>query len=315
MLNRVRLSVSLLCIAALGAVPGRAQVPVGSLIGVVHDQTGGVMQGATVTVTSKDTGRERQVVSAADGSFRVAPLIPGGYTVKAAASGFRTLIESATVQVGQTTTVDLAMSVGAATEVVSVQGEASQINYDSQTIGGVITRQEIENLPLNGRSFLNLAMLEPGVTVSANNVGQYNRLFDVNILGADSGNGSVRITVDGATIADSVTGGTQQNFSQEVVQEFQLSSTNLDLSNAIGAGGAINIATRGGTNQFHGSVYFFDRDHDFSAYPYLQRDPNEPASPFFARRQSGFDVRRTDQEGQAVLLISSLRAHQPGRGL
>ena len=117
---------------------------------------------------------------------------------------------------------------------------------------GVITRQEIENLPLNGRSFLNLAMLEPGVTVSANNVGQYNRLFDVNILGADSGNGSVRITVDGATIADSVTGGTQQNFSQEVVQEFQLSSTNLDLSNAIGAGGAVNIATRGGTNDFHG---------------------------------------------------------------
>ena len=178
------------------------------------------------------------MVSAADGSFRVSPLLPGSYSLKAAASGFRTLVEDATVQVGQVTTVDLAMQVGAATEVVSVQGEAAQIDYDSHTIGGVITRQEIENLPLNGRSFLNLAMLEPGVTVSANSVGQYNRLFDVNILGADSGNGSVRITVDGATIADSVTGGTQQNFSQEVVQEFQLSSTNLDLSNAIGAGGA-----------------------------------------------------------------------------
>lgn len=189
---------------------------------MVHDQTGGVMQGATVTVTYKDTGRERQVVTHSDGSFGVAPLPAGVYTVKAAASGFRTLIETATVQVGQATTLDLNMQVGAANEVVSVQGEAAQIDYDSHTISGVITRQEIENLPLNGRSFLQLAMLEPGVTVSANSVGQYNRLFDVNILGADSGNGSVRITVDGATIADSVTGGTQQNFSQEVVQEFQL---------------------------------------------------------------------------------------------
>jgi len=258
--------------------------------GTVHDQTGGVMQGATVTVTNKDTGRERQVVTHADGSFAVSPLLPGNYTVRAGASGFRTLIESATVQVGHITTVDLTMQVGAAAEVVSVQGEAAQIDYDSHTIGGVITRQEIENLPLNGRSFLNLAMLEPGVTVSANSVGQYNRLFDVNILGADSGDGKVRITVDGATIADSVTGGTQQNFSQEVVQEFQLSSTNMDLSNAIGGGGAINIATRGGTNDFHGSIFFFDRDHDFSAYPYLQRVATEPASPFFARRQTGFEV-------------------------
>ncbi len=290
MFNRVRLSVSLLCIAAGAVVYSPGQVPVGSLNGTVHDQTGGVMTGTTVTVTSKDTGRERQVITAADGSFRVSPLIPGNYSLKAAASGFRTLIESATVQVGQATMVDLQMQVGAATEVVSVQGEAAQIDYDSHTIGGVITRQEIENLPLNGRSFLNLAMLEPGVTVSANAVGQYNRLFDVNILGADSGNGSVRITVDGATVRDSVTGGTQQNFSQEVVQEFQLSSTNLDLSNAIGAGGAVNIVTRGGTNDFHGSVYFFDRDHDFSAYPYLQRVATEPASPFFARRQTGFEV-------------------------
>jgi hypothetical protein len=312
MLNRVRLSASLLCIAAWGVIQSPAQVPVGSLGGTVHDQSGGVMQGATVTVTSKDTGRVRQVVTAADGSFRVSPLIPGIYSVKAEASGFRTLLENATVQVGQTTTLELAMQVGAANEVVSVQGEAAQIDYDSHTIGGVITRQEIENLPLNGRSFLNLAMLEPGVTVSANSVGQYNRLFDVNILGADSGNGSVRITVDGATIADSVTGGTQQNFSQEVVQEFQLSSTNMDLSNAIGAGGAVNIVTRGGTNDFHGEVFFFDRDHDFSAYPYLQRDPNEPASPFFARRQTGFHVGGPIKKDKLFFFTSLEHTNQVG---
>jgi hypothetical protein len=289
MVNRTRLSLSVLSLA-VWAIQGLAQVPVGSLNGVVHDPSGAVMQGTAITITNKDTGAEHHAVSGSDGLFGVAPLPAGTYILKAAASGFRTLIEQATVQVGQATAIDMVMQVGAASEVVSVQDEAAQLDYDSHTISGVITRQEIENLPLNGRSFLNLAMLEPGVTVSANNVGQYNRLFDVNILGADSGNGSVRITVDGATIADSVTGGTQQNFSQEVVQEFQLTSTNMDLSNAIGAGGAVNIATRGGTNNFHGSAFFFDRDHDFSAYPYLARDPNEPASPFFARRQTGFEI-------------------------
>ena len=289
MLNLVRLSQSLLCIAASVVFPCLAQVPVGSLNGSAHDPSGGVMPNVAITVTNKDTGALRQVVTGVDGTFGVSPLPAGTYVVKAGASGFRTLIQEATVLVGQATTIDLVMQVGAANEVVSVQGEAAQIDYDSHTISGVIGREEIEDLPLNGRSFLNLAMLEPGVTVSANSVGQYNRLFDVNILGADSGNGSVRITVDGATIADSVTGGTQQNFSQEVVQEFQLSSTNLDLSNAIGAGGAVNIATRGGTNDFHGAVFFYDRDHDFSAYPYLQRVTTEPASPFFARRQSGYD--------------------------
>ncbi len=290
MINRARLGVSLLCIAACGLVPLLAQVPVGSMNGTVHDPSGAVMQGASVTVTNKDTGAEHHVISSADGTFGVAPLPAGSYVIRAAASGFRTLLEQATVQVGQVTTLDLVMQIGASSEVVSVQGEAAQIDYDSHTISGVITRQEIENLPLNGRSFLNLAMLEPGVSVSANSVGQYNRLFDVNILGADSGNGSVRITVDGATIADSVTGGTQQNFSQEVVQEFQLSSTNMDLSTAIGAGGAINIATRGGTNELHGAAFFYFRDHNMSAYPYLQRVATEPASPFFARRQSGFDI-------------------------
>ena len=290
MFHSVRLCASLCAIVVVTTLSIQAQAPTGSISGTVRDQSGAVMQSAVVTVINKDTGAERQAVSAADGAFGISPLSAGVYTVKATATGFRTLVETVTVQVGESASRELVMEVGAPTEVVSVQGEAPQIAYDSHTIEGVITRERIENLPLNGRSFLQLAMLEPGVTVSANSVGQYNRLFDVNILGADSGTGSVRITVDGATIADSVTGGTQQNFSQEVVQEFQLSSVNLDLSTAIGAGGAVNIATRGGGNDFHGSGFFFFRDHNMAAYPYLQRDPTEPPSPFFARRQTGYEV-------------------------
>ena len=111
--------------------------------------------------------------------------------------------------------------------------------------------------------------------------------MDVSILGGDPDR--TRIAVDGARVNDSVDGGTQQNFSQEIVQEFQISSVNFDLSTGITAAGAINIVTRSGSNQLHGSGFFFFRDHHMAAYPGLQRDPLAP-DPFFARRQSGLWV-------------------------
>ncbi len=288
MFNRLRHLVSLLNLAIWGAVSCLAQAPVGSLLGTAHDSTGAIMPGVTVTVTNKDTGLQRNMTTSAEGIFSAASLPAGNYVVKASATGFRPMEVAATVQTGQVTNVDLELQLGAETEVVNVQAESAQISYDSHEISGVITHEDIQNLPVNGRSFLQLSMLEPGVTVTANNVGQYNKQFDVSILGASSANNSVRITVDGATVQDSITGGTQQNFSQEVVQEFQLSSTNFDLSTGIGAGGAINVVTRSGGNDFHGSAFFFYRDHNMSAFPFLAHEPGEPNSPYFARQQEGF---------------------------
>jgi len=288
MFDRLRRWVSLLSLAVWCAVSCLAQAPVGSLMGTAHDSTGAVMPGVSVTVTNKDTGLQRQMTTSGEGIFSAASLPAGNYSVKAAATGFRTLEVNATVQTGQVTTVDIELQLGAEAEVISVQGEATQISYDSHEISGVITHEDIQNLPVNGRSFLQLSMLEPGVTVTPNNVGQYNKQFDVSILGASSANNSVRITVDGATVQDSITGGTQQNFSQEVIQEFQLSSTNFDLSTGIGAGGAINVVTRSGGNDFHGSAFLFYRDHNMSAFPFLAHEPGEPNSPYFARKQGGF---------------------------
>lgn len=291
MFDRRRHFVSLLRLLILAvwcAAACMAQAPVGSLMGTAHDSTGAIMPGVTVTVTNKDTGLTRPMTTSAEGIFSAASLPAGNYSVKATATGFRSLEVSATVQTGQVTNVDLELQVGAEAEVINVQGETAQITYDSHEISGVITHQNIEQLPVNGRSFLQLSMLEPGVNVTANNVGQYNKQFDVSILGASSANNSVRITVDGATVQDSITGGTQQNFSQEVVQEFQLSSTNFDLSTGIGAGGAINVVTRSGGNDFHGSAFLFYRDHNLSAFPFLAHEPGEPDSPYFARKQEGF---------------------------
>ncbi len=264
-----------------------AQAPTGDISGTVFDESGAVVPAATVTIVNKATGLSRTAHTGADGIFGATSLPPGVYEVRVELAGFRTLLRQATVETGSVTTADLHLQVGAPTEVVTVEAVTPLIEYDRHTIDGVVNRQQIQELPLNGRSFLQLAFLEPGVQVSAGSQGQYNRAFDVSVLGGDSN--TTRITVDGANVRDAVTGGTQQNFSQETVQEFQVSSVNFDLSTGIGSSGAINVVTRTGGNQFHGSGFFFFRDHNLSAYPSLQRDPTNP-DPFFARRQPGFWV-------------------------
>src|SRR5258708_14136733 len=117
--------------------------------------------------------------------------------------------------------------------------------------------------------------------------------------------------VDGATIRDSVTGGTQQNFSQEIVQEFQVAAVNADLSTRLTAGGAVNVVTRSGGNQFHGSGFFFFRDHNMSAYPALQRDAFNP-DPFFARRQSGVWIGGPIKKDRLFFFASYGHNNQPG---
>jgi hypothetical protein len=264
-----------------------AQAPIGAIAGRVTDPSGSVVVGATVTVTNKATGLKREMKSDHEGAFSAPALPAGEYEVRGQNPGFRQLIREAEVLTGSTTTVDLAMSVGAVSEEVTVEGAAAQIDYESHKIDGVIQREQIENLPLNGRSFLQLAFLEPGVGVGTQSLAQYNAQFGVSVLGGSSS--MTAITVDGGNVRNAINGGTAQNFSQEVVQEFQISSVNFDLSTGIAAGGAVNIVSRSGGNKFHGSGYFFYRDHNMSAYPALSRDPFNP-DPFFARRQSGFWV-------------------------
>jgi hypothetical protein len=283
---RMQLRALLAVILAI-ALPAFAQVPTGAIGGAVTDPSGAVLPNVEVTITNKATGVSRTAKSGDDGAYSATLLPAGVYEVKVAASGFRTLIREATIETGNTTTVDMQLQVGATKDVVTVEAASAQINYESHNIDGVITREKIQQLPLNGRSFLNLAFLEPGVTVGTGTTSQYNALFSVSVLGGDSGKTS--ITIDGGNIRNAIEGGSGQNFSQEVVQEFQLSSVNFDLSTGITAQGAVNVVTRSGGNDFHGSGYFFFRDHNMAAYPGLKRNPLAP-DPFFARRNPGFWV-------------------------
>src|SRR5262249_49538233 len=160
------------------------------------------------------------------------------------------------VLTGAAVNADFKLKVGAASEVIQVTSDTAQVNTVDYKIDGVVTRQQIENLPLNGRSFLQLAMLEPGVEVTfqANPGTSPNNFTRVSIAGANQA--LTRIAVDGATVNDRVTGGSAQNFSQETVQEFQITTFNFDLATSVTGVGSINVVSRTGTNDVHGSGFF-----------------------------------------------------------
>ncbi len=285
MTNSLRAVLVLFCLVSLASI-GLAQAPVGSISGTVNDPSGGMIPNAKVIVTNKDTGLTRETGTSAAGLYSVPALPAGNYSVKAEAPSFATRERLATVEVGRTTQVSFALKVGGTAETVTVEEAAAQVEYETHSIDGVIQRTKIQDLPLNGRSFLNLASIEPGVRVGTGSTSQYNAQFNVSILGTDSGR--TAITVDGGNIRDSIEStGSSQNFSQEVVQEFQISAVNFDLSTGITAVGSVNIVTRSGSNQIHGSGYFFFRDHNMAAYPALKRNSFNP-DPFFARRNPGF---------------------------
>src|SRR5262245_23761240 len=271
--------------AILLSAPILAQVSTGSIAGTVLDQQSGVLAQASVTVTNKATGAVRTVRTGGDGTFLVPALPAGEYDVLIEAPGFQPTVSPATVATGSTTTVRLTLEVSSRTEAVTVTGAAALIDLESNKGQGLVGRQQIENLPLNGRSFLNLAALQPGVTVALGNPAQFNAQFNVSVLGAPSSR--TAITVDGGNVRNPIEGGTGQNFSQEVVQEFQISTANFDLSTGIAGFGAINIVTRSGSNDFRGAGYSYYRDNNMAAYPSLVRN-SLTDSPNFSRGQVGF---------------------------
>ena len=204
------------------------------------------------------------------------------------------------------------LELGAIEETVSVPGVQPLIRSDHHAVSGVVTRAQIEALPLNGRTFLELAKLEPGTT----NPGRTSdgRVF-VSPLGAGLNTipriGSTRITVDGASISTPGTTGVLLQVSQDVVQEFQISTANFDQSTSLTSSGSINIVTRSGGNQFHGSALYLQRDHHLAAYPALRRDPSNP-EPFFRRRQIGSYVGGPLLRDRAFLFAAYERTDQRG---
>jgi len=265
------------------------QVPVGGIGGTVTDISEAVMPGVRLTIQEKQTGVVRMTNTRPDGRYQFANLTPGAYVVEVSSAGFTNQLYDLTLRVGDYPEVNFQLQPGAAREVVEVSGEISALDTTNFGVSGSVGRPQIQALPLNGRNFLELARIEPGVTaLSVANPGSMGNNYQrVSLAGAPYL--QTRVSVDGSAVNDRINGGTSQNFSQETVQEFQISTFVFDLATGATGAGAINIVTRRGGNDHHGSLFFNYRDNDMAAYPALRRNPDDP-DPQFARRQSGFSL-------------------------
>jgi hypothetical protein len=241
---------------------GQTTVAQGSIQGTVTDPTGAVVGGARVTISHKATGQVSTTVSSSSGTYNSGGLIPGEYLVRVEAKGFKTSEVPVIVQVTVTSSGNVKLEVGQESQVIEVQGNAVSVNTEQATVQGVLTSDQIDKLPIDGRNFLDLAQLEPGVQI------QDGSNFDPTKAGYSSVsiNGvygrTPRIELDGIDISDETVGTTTQNIGMGSIQEFNVSRSSLDLSTELTSAGAVNVTTRSGTNAFHGQGFYNFRDRN-----------------------------------------------------
>ncbi len=161
-----------------------AQNATGIITGTVSDESGAVVPNATVTITNKATGITRTTTTNAEGLYSAPALVAGEYEVRVEIQGFKTTVRPTLLQAGGDVQVNMAMSLGGTKDVVTVEGATTEVNYEGHQVQGVIERQTIQDLPMNGRSYIQLASIEPGVTVASGTTSQFNALFTVSVLGS-----------------------------------------------------------------------------------------------------------------------------------
>ncbi|HEY9402094.1 MAG TPA: carboxypeptidase regulatory-like domain-containing protein [Pyrinomonadaceae bacterium] len=255
------------------SVSAPAQEPTGAIEGTVTDPQSAVVVNATITARNTDTNLSRTVNTGDDGNFSIRQLPPGNYEVTVTAASFKkTIYKDVQVAVGQNAALDAQLQIGGAAEEVTIIGSSeAQIDRVDHNVSGVVGTVQIQNLPLNGRNFLDLAQLQPGVeTVSGGSFDPTKANYTGISIAGQAGR-STQITVDGGSVVDNVVGTTTQNFSQEIVQEFQLGISNVDVSTGASGTGSVNVVSRSGTNEYHGNAYIYYRDDKFAAFPGLSR--------------------------------------------
>ncbi len=246
------------------AVLSQTSLSTGSIAGSVTDASGAVVPNAKVTITGP-TGQTVHAVTNGSGSYSSGALVPGVYTVRVEGKGFKTAQLTLNVQVDNAANGSLKLEIGQESTVIEVQGSAVQVNTEQATVQGVLTASQIENLPVNGRNFLDLAQLEPGVQI------QDGQNFDPTKAGYSSISfggrfgRTARIEVDGVDVSDETVGTTTTDIPASAIQEFQVSQSSLDMSTELTSSGSVNVTTKSGTNAYHGEAFGVFRDSRFSS--------------------------------------------------
>lgn len=289
---RVRFSIAVIGLVALScfAQPQRIEAQeaaTATLRGTIQDRNGAVVAGAHVVATHQSIGTSRQTTTNTDGLYVLTNLLPGQYEIKIQAAGFSDKVSEApiTLLVGQSLTVDATLEIGSLGAAVNLVEETPLVETNSSVVAGTVSHREIESLPLNGRNFLELALLIPGNSPAPGFDPTKTNTVVISSAGQLGRGGNV--TVDGADNNDDVVGGAVQNISQEAVQEFQIATNRF--SSELGRSGSsvINVVTRTGTNEFHGSGSFFFRDKTLQGLP-ATFDRSLTQSQPFDREQYAF---------------------------
>src|SRR6516165_10566473 len=273
-------------------VPAYAQVAGATLSGTVRDQSGGVVPQAQVSINNVATGVTRDLATDAAGFYSAPNLLPGTYDVSAMAPGFTTEVHTGvTLTVGAQQVLNLTLRVGKTTEKVQVAGEAPAVQLATSSLSGTVNSTTVRELPLNGRSWTDLANLQPGVAALQTQVpltdpGRARRGYgdQISVAGARPQQNNYRL--DGISINDFSNGGPGSilggNLGVDAIEEFSVLTSNYSSEYGKTAGGVVNAVTRSGTNQFHGTAYEFLRNNALDARNFF-----DSTIPPFRRNQFG----------------------------
>jgi len=278
---------------ALLQVPIFSQTTNAQLTGIITDQSGAPVPLALVTATNEQTGIRREAQSNESGNYAIPLLPPGAYTIDVHREGFRSITRSAVeLQVAQVARVDFGLEVGSVTQTTEVTGQAPLLDQSSASLGQVIGSKQILDLPLNGRSTFRLVQLTPGVTGVPSTNGQFSDIpvntMDDSIISINGGRAKTNpILIDGVPSTTGFANEMTYIPSVDATQEFKVESSNLPAEFGRLGGGVINVTTRSGTNQLHGSLFEFLRNTALDANEFFNKTAGLTV-PKFNMNQFGF---------------------------
>ena len=265
-----------------------AQLPTGSVEGIVKDPNGRLVQGAHVAATDTLQGTVREGSTNSDGAFVLTNLSPGSYTVVLGAGGFSDVRYShVQIEPGKVVTLDTTFHVAAQVSAVSVGANSTEeVDLAQSLLQGQITSTTIESIPLNGRNFLELAYLIPGNRPAPTFDPTKTNTLEISSAGGFGRGGN--ILVDGADNNDEVVGGTLSNFPEDSIAQFQIATARFTAEVGRSGNSIVNIVTKSGTNQLHGSAFLFERNRHLQGLP-ATFDRSQPV-PRFDREQTGGSI-------------------------
>ena len=306
-MSRLRLSVIALA-AVLAAAPGFAQGTTGSLAGIVTDQQGAAVPGAAVSAHNAATGLQRATTTDTTGSFAIHGLPVGGYELKVDLAGFAPLTrQGVAVNVGATTAVDLHLRLAGQSEEVTVVADAPLINAKESGVGEIVTSTQIENLPLNGRQFGNLAALVPGVGLGYHPDPTKSTQFAPQVAGGTGRN--INYLIDGGDNNDDTVGGMVQNFPLDSVGQFNFVTQRFKAEYGRSYGGVLQVVTKSGTNDLQGSLFNYFRDRSLNAQTEQEKIQEVPKGDY-RKYQFGGSLGGPIKKDKTHFFVSAERVQQ-----